>query len=365
MTRVLQVMGRSAGGIARHVAQVTEALDGRDGLRVDIAAPSDLPLDLPKPAIEVHIPDGPVRGHAAAVRRLRLILSRASYDVVHAHGLRAGIDGALAARRAGVPSLLTVHNLVQPEIAGGVRARLYRAAEPLAARLAHRTFAVSDEIARHLRRNPLARGAAVEVLYLGVGSAPAVARDRAAVRAELGVGERPLIVTASRLSPQKALHVMVAALALLPEETTLAVLGEGELQPRLEEHARRAGVDHRVLWLGFRADVADYVAAADVFCLSSIWEGIPLSVQESILLGTPVVATAVGGLPEIVEDGESGRLVPRDDPAALAGALAEVLMDRNLAARYAAAARGALEERFSTVRMLERLSAAYRSAGGR
>ncbi|HEV2754879.1 MAG TPA: glycosyltransferase [Actinomycetota bacterium] len=356
MTRVLQVLGNSTGGIARHVAQVTEHLDG-DGFAVDIAGPPALPLEMPKPVHHVSIPNGPVKGHAAALRRLREILGSGGYGVVHAHGLRAGIDAALAAR-GGPPVVLTVHNVVHPDVAGPARALLYKPAESLAVRLTDHTFAVSKEIAARLRK---VRGAGrkVEVLYLGIGDPPAVERDRTEIRRDLGA-EGPLVVTASRLAPQKALHVMFDALAQVDMPFTLAVLGTGPLEGDLREAAERAGVAARVRWLGFRADVADYIAAADVFCLSSVWEGVPLAAQEAVLLGVPIVATSVGGMPELVDDAVTGRLVPPGDPAALASALRQVLSNDVLRTTFAAAARARLAERFSTGKMLARLAAEYR-----
>lgn len=354
---MLQVLGHSTGGIARHVAQVTEGLDG-NGFEVDIAGPPDLPLPMPKDLHHVVIPNGPARGHRAAIARLREIVRAGSYDVVHAHGLRAGIDSALAVRN--LPVLLTVHNLVQPEVAGRAKAVAYRRAETLAVRLTDHTFAVSGEIATHLRR---ARGlrAKVEVLYLGIGDAPRTERDAPTIRRELEVPDgASLIVTASRLAPQKALHVMIEALAALDVPFVLAVLGTGPLEDELRRKAEAAGIGGRVRWLGFRRDVADHIAAADVFCLSSVWEGVPLAAQEAILLGVPIVATAVGGMPELVEDATTGRLVPAGDPAALAAALRQVLSNETLRAAFAAGARARLNERFSTDKMLARLGAEYR-----
>lgn len=356
--RVLQVLGYSTGGISRHVAQVTAALDG-EGFSVDVAGPGDLPLRMPKPVLPVSIPSGPVRGHRAAVRRLREIVSGGRYDVVHAHGLRAGIDAALAARGL-CPVVLTVHNVVHPDVAGKLKHLAYARAESLAVGLTDHTFAVSADIAAHLRRRLGARGK-VEVLYLGIGDPPRVARERTAVRAELGVGEdEGLVVTASRLAPQKALPVMFEALSLTRTPFVLALLGTGPQEQELRRLAAERGIADRVRWLGFRPDVADYVAAADVFCLSSVWEGVPLAAQEAILLGVPVVATAVGGMPELVEDAVTGRLVPPRDPAALAAALRQVLANETLRKTFADGARASLQERFSTERMLARLAAEYR-----
>ena len=357
--RVLQVLGRSAGGIARHVALLVRELDGRDGLEVDVAGPADTPVVMPKPVHDVVIPDGPLLGHRKAIRELRRTIVEGNYQVVHAHGLRAGMDAALAARREGATVLLTCHNLLRPDISGGFKARLYKWAEPLAVRFTSRTFAVSEDMKEHLQRVSGSSAGKVETLYLGVGEAPRTKADASAVRDELGVGESRLVVTVSRLSAQKAVDVMLDAVARLPDDACLAILGQGPAEAGLREHARSLGLGRRVLWLGWRDDVADVIAAADVFCLSSVWEGIPLAVQEAMLLGTPVVGTRVGGMPEIVEDGVSGRLVPMNDPERLSEALMEVLHSPQTAKRYAAQARERLLEVFSTKRMLATLARAY------
>lgn len=355
---VLQVLGRSAGGIARHVAHITKALDG-DDLAVDIAGPTDLPVAMPKAVIPLDIPDGP-RGHSHAVRRLRSYVQQGGYDVVHAHGLRAGIDAALAGRPLDVPALQTAHNLVRPDVSGRAKAVLYKWAEPLSVRLTQRTFAVSEEIARHLRgRSPKLAGK-VEILYLGIGDAPRVKRTPARVRAEAKVtDDAKLIVTVARLSAQKALDVMLSAVARLPANVLLVVLGQGPDEERLKAMSLAMGLGERIRWLGWRDDSADWINAADVFSLSSNWEGVPLAAQEAVLLGTPVVSTGVGGMPELIRDRSAGRLVPKGDAEALAAALNEVLSSPQIATRYADQALVDLRRRFSTDQMLTRLTGAY------
>ncbi len=364
--RILEVLGRSAGGIARHVARVVEGLGGRDGLRIDVAGPADLPVPMGAPVLEVVIPDGPVRGHPGAVKRLRSIIVGGRYDMVHAHGLRAGIDASLAVRgrRGGdgtaVPVLVSVHNLMRPDILGGPRALVYRRAEGLAVRLSDRTFAPSVEIAEHLRATVSGAADKIEVLHLGVGAAPLGLPPAGEVRRQLGLGgEEQLVVTTARLAPQKALDVMLEALARLPGNVVLAILGDGPLEDELRSHAARLGVADRARFLGWQDEVAGYVAAADVFCLSSKWEAVALAVQEAVVLGTPVVATDVGGMGELITDRVSGRLVPSGDPSALASALADVLASPEEGARYAAAAQDRLERDFSTEAMLDRLGRAY------
>jgi glycosyltransferase involved in cell wall biosynthesis len=122
----------------------------------------------------------------------------------------------------------------------------------------------------------------------------------------------------------------------------VVVAGDGPLRKTLQETTAGLGIGERVRWLGHVDDVGDVIAAADVFCLSSTWEARALAAQEAILLGTPVVATAVGGMIELVEDRQSGRLVPPGDAGALAGALTDVLNDPETASRYVAEARDRL-----------------------
>jgi glycosyltransferase involved in cell wall biosynthesis len=355
MTRVLEVLGRSAGGIARHVAEITAALDGSDDISVVIAGPPDLPVPMPKDVRPVVIPNG-VFGHRRARRELRSIIAAVEPDVVHAHGLRAGIDSALAAKGSGAHVVVTVHNLVRPEVSGRLKALALKPAERMVVARADRVLAVSRDIATALSRG--GPGGEIEVLHLGIEPGKRPERSAADVRRELGLADDAgLVVTASRLSPQKALHVMIEAMTAM--DAMLLICGEGPLEGELRSRAAELKIAERVRFLGFRTDVADLIAAADVFCLSSVWEGVPLAAMEAVQLGTPVVATDVGGTGELIADRVSGRLVPPGDPNALAAALTEVLANEDARRAYVEAARAALAHDFSTERMLERLREIY------
>jgi len=313
---------------------------------------------MPKMVTPIDIPDGPF-GHRTAITRLRALFDDVRYSVIHAHGLRAGIDAAIAARGSGTKVVTTVHNLVRPEVAGAVKAIAYKPAERVVVRLSDKVFAVSRDIADELTARARHDGhMKVEVLHLGVARARQPSRPAREVKDELSVGTgRPLVVTASRLSKQKDLTTMLTAVKDL--DVTLAILGEGPEEAALRGAAARLGVAERVHFLGFRSDVADFIAAADVFCLSSVWEGVPLAVMEAVQLGTPVVATDVGGTGELIEEGVSGRLVSPRDPSALRAALDDVLADPEARSRYVDAARATLVAEFSTETMLARLRDVY------
>ena len=362
MTRVLQVLGRSAGGVARHVAQITSGLANGPDLVIEVAGPEGLPVEIPGLRHHVSIPNGPLRGHRTAIARLREIVREFEPDVVHAHGLRAGIDASLAGGER--PLVLSVHNLVRADISGSLKALFYRRAETLAVRRADRVLAPSAEIAKHLGTTIPGSAGKIEVLLLGVGEAPPSQRTRAQVRADLGVDQGPLAVTAARLHPQKDLPTMLRAIARAPE-VRLVVLGEGPLAGELRDLCASLGIEDRVFFVGFRDDVFEVMRAADVFVLSSVWEAVALAVQEAVLVKLPVVATDVGGIPELITDRHSGRLVPPGDPAALALAIEEVLAAPEEARSYADAASEKLQRSFSTESMLARLKVIYKEEGSR
>ena len=356
--RVLEVLGRSAGGVARHVADIVTGLDGRDGTTVEAAGPPGLPIDIPNLRHEVTIPDGPVAGHPAAISRLRSITGN-GYDVIHAHGLRAGIDTLMATRGRGLRVFVTLHNLALPGDAS-VRTFLQDRAERLVLSQADRVLAPSRQVAEHLTAGSPRRERKVEVVHVAVAEPPGTRRTREEIRAELGVPRGAgLIVAAARLAPQKDLPTLLRAVAEL-EDAVLTILGEGPLEDELRDLASTLGIAERVRFAGFRNDIHDHIRAADVLCLSSLWEGVALVAQEAVSLGTPVVSTDVGGIRELITDGFSGRLVPPRDPSALARALSETLASPDVARAYALRARAHLLQAFDREKMLARLLELYR-----
>jgi len=178
-----------------------------------------------------------------------------------------------------------------------------------------------------------------------------------AALAELGVPPGvPVVGNVAALTDHKDHATLVEAMALLRRripEARLVIAGEGELREDLERRVRAHGLADRVVFTGFRRDLDRLLPAFSVFCLSSRLEGLGTSLLDAMALGLPVVATAAGGVPEAVEDGVSGRLVPPRDPAALANALADVLGDEGKRRTMGAAGRRRFLGRFSADRMVE------------
>jgi glycosyltransferase involved in cell wall biosynthesis len=345
VTRVLLVSGSSTGGIARHLGEEAAAAAAR-GWQVTVAAPAAV-LDSPglRPVtagtgagvtpVALAVAARP-RPHADAASIGRLVGLARRADVVHAHGVRAGGLAALAllllrlAGRRPPPLAVTWHNV--PQGAGSAAGRrLSGLLEQLCTRGAAVSLCVSPDLVDRVRE----RGGRAILAPVGARLRP-VDRGRDATRASSEVpADGVLVLAVGRLHPQKGIDVLLAAApawAGLGRPVVVAVAGDGPERARLE--ALAAGCPVPVRFLGAREDVGDLLAAADVVVLPSRWEGSPLAAHEALLAGRPLVATRVGGVPELV--GAGAVLVPPDDPAALTAAVAALVADPGAAAELAA-----------------------------
>lgn len=379
--RVLQVLGSSAGGVARHVAQVAEGARSR-GLNVVVAGPGAL-ADVVAPGRTVpfhavEISDRPGPGDLTAVARLRGLLRGA--DVVHAHGLRAGALVVLASRtsRRRPAVVVTLHNLP-------VGGRAIRTVAEVLERLVGRGSDVVLGVSGDLVERALLRGARrAERALVPAPPRPAPTASRDEVRTSLGLrSDESLLVTVARLAPQKGFDLLCDAAALLsapsadpggtepsghdggeraagrPSTGLLwVVAGDGPLREEIETRIVTEGLPVRLL--GRREDVPDLMAAADVVTSTARWEGQPLNVQEALAVGAALVATDVGGTREVTHD--AAVLVPVDDASALAAAVRALLDDPARRDALRAAARARAEELPDLEQTLDQLARVWEEA---
>ncbi|HBO43930.1 MAG TPA: hypothetical protein DD670_08365 [Planctomycetaceae bacterium] len=172
----------------------------------------------------------------------------------------------------------------------------------------------------------------------------------------------PIVIAVARLNPEKGIDVLIDAFAILAEQLSnvhLVLVGDGQERRRLEKQCQKRQLNGRVHFAGYSAMPGDLVAEADVLALSSRSEGLPNVVLEAMAMGKPVVATTVGGVPEVIEDGISGRLVPPDQPDLLARALAELCTTPDLRKRLAASGRLRVQEAFSIEGRAAKLQSLY------
>jgi glycosyltransferase involved in cell wall biosynthesis len=340
------------GGPASHAPALADFLAERGHGVVVVTTADDEPAPRAYP-VRWAARRSPLR-HARAALLVRGAARRA--DVVYATSMvRRAAVGARLARRP------LVVKLVSDEVferaaregryagtldgfqreGGGPRTRFLRATRDRALRGARHVFCPSS----YLRDVALRWGLDPDRVSVLPNPAPEVPPlpGRDALRAELGL-DGDALVFAGRLGPQKALGVLLEALAGVPD-VSLAVAGEGPERAALEARTRELGLGGRVAFLGAvpRGQVLRLFRAADASVLPSAWENFPHTVVEALAVGCPVIATAVGGVPEVVRDNENGLLVPPGDPAALGAAIARFFADPDLRARLAAAAPGAVE----------------------
>lgn len=294
-------------------------------------------------------------------RSIRRLARRHRVDVVHSHLHVASVHSRVAAATLRLPHVTTIHTPPGPAMEDS-RRRAY--ADGLTARLSRRIVAPSDAVAdAYARAFRVPRSRFVVVPNAPAAAQPADGFDRDTARDELGVGRgAPLVACVARLQAAKGIDDLIDAVATLRErvpELHVVVAGAGPEHERLAAHSRAAGADASVRLLGARADVGRILAAADVFCLPSRHEGLPVSLLEGMAAGLPCVATRVGGVPELVRHGENGLLVEAAAPAALAAALERVVSDRALAQRLGAAAQTTVEERFSLAAAARRHAELY------
>jgi glycosyltransferase involved in cell wall biosynthesis len=202
------------------------------------------------------------------------------------------------------------------------------------------------------------------VIHNGIGPIDFYTRDEARERLAPALGQPLWIGTAAELHPNKQIHVLLRSfkdVAATREDVALVVMGEGQERERLARYATRLGIEDRVAFAGHVDEAARYFLALDLFVLPSHTESLGYVLMEAGLAGLPVVATRVGGIPEVIENGTSGALVRPGSSHLLAVALEALLADPVLRARYGSALRARIEESFSVSRMAQKTLALYAS----
>ncbi len=291
-----------------------------------------------------------------ALRDVRVALAALSPDVVATHSSKAGIVGRLAARTLGIPTTFTVHGWSFTPGVPVRKARLFQHVERVAAPLANRIITVSEFDRTLALRHRIAPPEKVVAIPNGL---PDV--DLPLATPEVSP---PRIVMAARFEPQKAQPILLHALSGLAElPWELDFVGDGPNLEACRSLTAELGLARRVHFLGWRDDVAERLARAQIFVLASHFEGLPLSILEAMRAGLPVVASDVGGVAEAVAEGETGLLSGRQEPGeSLRRNLRSVLRDPELRARLGRRGRHRYEGRFTLDRTVSRTIQVYDEA---
>lgn len=364
------------GGPARQAILLTKALAPEFATTLAAGRPSPTEGEMADPAVPVRRvplvrPPRPVTD-VRAVAAARRLLEATGARILHTHMAKAGTVGRLATTRwvgAGRHRPRTVHTFHGHVLEGYFRPSVQRAFLQMERWLARRTdvlVAVSAEIRDELLALGVGRAGQYEVIPLGLDLAPylAVSTPDGSLRARLGLSpDAPLVGAVGRLVPVKDLATLLEAVARL-DRVHLAVVGDGESRAGLEAQAAALGLGARVHFTGWVPDVAAVYSDLDVVALTSRNEGTPASLIEAGASGRPVVATRVGGVPLVVDDGVTGLLVAPGRAGEVAAAIGRLLAAPDLRRSLGAAARARVAGRFGQERLVRDVRTLYRELLG-
>jgi glycosyltransferase involved in cell wall biosynthesis len=375
--RVLRLFSRlNIGGPAIHVILATAGLDrsryesllvvGQEGQRegnfFDLAHAKGVNFRV-IPSFVRRI--NPVLDSITLAKLYRL-MKRERPDIVHTHTAKAGALGRVAARMAKVPVVVhTFHGSVFQGYFDTLSSHIFQRIERRLACWSDAVVGVSPQVAEELERRHVAPRRKIEVIYLGLELDRYQHLDahRGSLRRELGVSrDVPLIGCVGRLVPVKDLPTLFRAMLILNRSQPAAVLlvvGDGPERQNLELEAYKLGVSANVRFLGFRRDLERFYSDIDLAVNSSINEGTPVALIEAMSSGVPVVATSVGGTPDLLRSGLLGTLVPAANPQDLSKAMLDVLLQREQAKEQAQRAKVQVLKQFQAQRLLSDLDSLY------
>ncbi|HEX9015484.1 MAG TPA: glycosyltransferase [Chloroflexota bacterium] len=367
MIRVLHVItSLDVGGAQKHLLALVGGLRQR-GHVADVAFLKNPSLIEQFAGTGAAVYDLSARGTVSPMLPIRLarILRNGRYDIVHTHLLKADVYGAVAGVMAGTRvRIASKHNderaLLNPA-AGFVHG--------LVSRLDHRVIVLSDYVGRYVAARGRVDGGRITRVYYGLPAAgPGPDGTAGSIRAEFGIpASVPLAVTVGRLTEQKGLVYLLEAMAIvrarLPQ-ARLLVVGDSQdgrdgYRERLLALRDELGLAETAIFTGVRDDVPSIMRASDLLVMASLWEGFGLVFLEAMAAARPVVATRVSAVPEVVEDGKTGILVPPRDPAALAEAMIAILSDRERAKSMGEEGLARLRQNFTEERMVDEIEETY------
>lgn len=367
--RVLHLIRPAAGGMKNHLLSLLRHCD-REMFYPVVACPGYMARDLA--SLDFKAIDLPIRGELSPLSDLRVvkqlvsILKDEKITILHAHSSKAGLVGRVAARLAGTPLvLLTAHNSIFYEEWPFWKKSLFAFAERALNRYTDRIITVSEALRSELiNRESLDQGKVVTIQN-GIETElfeTQVRRCFTLRNLDLSLSEQ-VVGMVARLASQKGVTYFLKAAAMLARDykVNFVIIGDGPLRRQLEEEALSLGIKDRVVFTGERHDIPYLLPAFDVFVLSSLTEGFPLTILESLAAGCPVVATRVGGIPEIIRDNFNGLLVEPADPAGLAIAVASLLSDPKKAAAMGQAGKALVKEKFTAAVMARKVEEEYKN----
>jgi len=359
--RILHIPGGAAwGGGESYILTLVRYLP-RERFHLEVLCPEEgvLVQNLKRLGIPTYRMNFTPLINPLTILRLTLFLKRHSFDIVQSHGARMNFYTRVAGRIANVPSLISTHHFsLSSYPVASWRKSVYRALDRWSAKFASINLCVPETLAKELREQSGYSPDTIRFIPNGVDTEkmdPAKISGQS-IREEFGVDNRFLVVAGGRMNPEKDHATFLKALArvkaVIPDVKAL-LIGDGPLREELQNLAVSLGLKDTCFFPGFRSDVPEILAAADLFVLSSISEGMPFMVLEALTLEKPVVATGVYGVSEIICHNQEGLLVPVRSPEAMADSIVTLRKDSTQARRLGKAGRKHVQTYHSTKKTIQ------------
>ena len=312
-----------------------------------------------------------------ALYKLYSFIKKGKYDIVHTHSSKAGIIGRVAAKLAGVKTIIhTPHGSIFypyadiPGVSGRFWITIFLLLEKVAAHLAYKITTLTESEAKHYLELGIGSNSKFTTIHSGIALSrfTNVKIDVANKRKELGIPVNAYVVTTvARLTSEKGHSYLIDAAKKVvmasDDELKFMFVGDGDLRVELERKVNELGLDGKILFLGLRDDVPELLAISDLFVLPSLYEAQGRVVTEAMAAGLPVVATEVGGVPDVVSNGKTGILVPPRNSQALAKAITNLITDKVKAKQMGEAGRQVIPE-FSVETMVGKIDMLYQELLG-
>ena len=353
------------GGAERVIADISEGL-GRKDFEVSVWCITDggeIAEELKENGVEVKILGIHSYYNPFKILKLSRLLRKAKPDIVHTHGYFASVIGRIAAKIAGVLVIINhVHSTYWD-----YKKRNFRM-EKLLSRFTHKIICCSKAVEDFVSSQDVIKPEKTLVIYNGVAESRfSSSKNASSVKAQLGIDSGDRVVgTVSSLAPHKGHEYLFQAAPLVLRASAHAkflIVGDGILQDKLKEQVKDLSLSSAVIFTGTRKDIPEILSAVDVFVLpSSSREGLGISIIEAMAAEKPVVATDIGGIPEVVQNGETGLLVPPRDPEALAHAVIDLFQNPGKAEEMGRQGRIKFKQELTNKRMLREVENLYKAS---
>jgi glycosyltransferase involved in cell wall biosynthesis len=299
------------------------------------------------------------------IHKIHSILKKGNFDIVHAHGYFADFAGIIAAKLIGIPVVCTCHGYI--DVNDDMKLRMYNKLDTFMLKFSDRIIAVSEDIERLLCSCGV-RGGKIKLIENSIGIPDIDNRDivsmRNTYRARIGVGQKDFLIGfVGRVSEEKGLKDLVEAVDILRDGTNpnvkVYIVGTGRQENELKKLVDQKGMKENIVFLGFQEDVEGWILASDVSVLPSLTEGTPMSLLEAMSYAKPVIASNVGGIPKVINNGVNGLLVPPGDWRSLSVTLRNLMNDGGLRKRLGISARETIIAKYDIRSWMERINSVY------